>query len=124
MPRKAGAAAGNGETPNGLTETELRFIKAIFNNMSCKPDADWDNVAAELGLKDSKCAKERFRQMSARHKWREQTGASPSPRKGGPMGPSGEKKVSKRAPRTPTKRHFESNASVGAQEEEGDSEAE
>lgn len=69
--------------PTGLTDGELRFIKAIFDNMTQKPDADWDAVATTLGLKDAKCAKERFRQMSVRHGWRDQSsaGATASPRK-------------------------------------------
>lgn len=73
--------------PTGLTDGELRFIKAIFDNMTQKPDADWDAVATTLGLKDAKCAKERFRQMSVRHGWRDQSsgsgggGAAASPRK-------------------------------------------
>lgn len=60
------------EAPQGLNSNELRFIKAVFDNMTQKPDANWDKVAGDLGLKDAKCAKERFRQMSVRHGWRDQ----------------------------------------------------
>ena len=101
-PKKSDSSEG---TPSGLTESELRFIKAVFDNMTQKPDADWDKVADHLGLKDAKCAKERFRQMSVRHGWREQ--ACPSPKKGknGATGPSGDGKVTKqRQPRTPRKK--------------------
>ncbi|KAI8720475.1 hypothetical protein NCS52_00492800 [Fusarium sp. LHS14.1] len=87
-------------SPTGLTDGELRFIKAIFDNMTQKPDADWDAVATTLGLKDAKCAKERFRQMSVRHGWRDQSsgGATASPRKAA----AGDKVTKKRA--TPRKK--------------------
>lgn len=84
MPPKKATNAADGETPIGLTDGELRFIKAVFDNMTQKPDADWPSVATDLGLKDAKCAKERFRQMSVRHGWRDQSNgaaASGSPRK-------------------------------------------
>lgn len=52
-----------------LTDSELRFVSALFESMSTLPEADWDNCADVLGLKDSKCAKERWRQISVRHGW-------------------------------------------------------
>jgi hypothetical protein len=76
-PKKATEA----EAPQGLNSNELRFIKAVFDNMTQKPDANWDKVAEDLSLKDAKCAKERFRQMSVRHGWREQGASGPSPKK-------------------------------------------
>ncbi|KAF4441921.1 hypothetical protein F53441_11881 [Fusarium austroafricanum] len=86
-------------SPIGLTDGELRFIKAIFDNMTQKPDADWDAVAQTVSLKDAKCAKERFRQMSVRHGWRGDAAASgASPRKSAASGD----KVNK-TPRTPRK---------------------
>ncbi|KHO02047.1 uncharacterized protein MAM_01048 [Metarhizium album ARSEF 1941] len=127
MPRKAKAAAaagGEGESPTGLTEGELRFVKAVFDNMTQKPDADWDKVAADLGLKDAKCAKERFRQMSVRHGWREQPASgNPSPRKpgkNGATGPSGDGKVTKRAPRTPRKLKKEEASEEAGEDDEVD----
>ncbi|RKK90009.1 hypothetical protein BFJ68_g13166 [Fusarium oxysporum] len=79
MPPKK--SADQGGSPIGLTDGELRFIKAIFDNMTQKPDADWDAVANTVSLKDAKCAKERFRQMSVRHGWRSDgAGSGPSPR--------------------------------------------
>lgn len=69
--------------------------------MTQKPDADWDAVATTLSLKDAKCAKERWRQMSVRHGWREGGGASP--RKGGTSGAGRDSKVTKK-PRTPRKK--------------------
>ncbi|RFU80939.1 hypothetical protein TARUN_1224 [Trichoderma arundinaceum] len=103
--------ADNPETPsvNGLRDNELRFIKAVFDNMTQKPDADWGQVAGDLGLKDAKCAKERFRQMSVRHGWRTAVQATPgnSPSKGKKndvTGPSGDGKVTKKPRvRTPKK---------------------
>ncbi|KAH7249819.1 uncharacterized protein BKA55DRAFT_539394 [Fusarium redolens] len=80
MPPKK--SADQDGSPIGLTDGELRFIKAIFDNMTQKPDADWDAVANTVSLKDAKCAKERFRQMSVRHGWRSDgAGSGPSPRK-------------------------------------------
>lgn len=77
--------------------------------MTQKPDADWDKVAGDLNLKDAKCAKERFRQMSVRHGWRPNAQAAPgsSPSKGKKTndvtGPSGDGKVTKK-PRVRTPR--------------------
>lgn len=107
-PKKANSS--NTPTVNGLNENELRFIKAVFDNMTQKPDADWVKVAGDLGLKDAKCAKERFRQMSSRHGWRpnSQTAPGSSPSKGKKSndvtGPSGDGKVTKKPRvRTPKK---------------------
>ncbi|KAF4961468.1 hypothetical protein FSARC_10177 [Fusarium sarcochroum] len=96
-PKKSTSGEDGGVT--GLTDGELRFIKAIFDNMTQKPDADWDAVAETLSLKDAKCAKERFRQMSVRHGWRNDQAAA-SPRKGGASAPD---KVTKK-PRAPRKK--------------------
>ncbi|RGP66842.1 hypothetical protein FLONG3_8714 [Fusarium longipes] len=94
-------SSGEDGSPIGLTDGELRFIKAIFDNMTQKPDADWTAVAETLSLKDAKCAKERFRQMSVRHGWRgDASAASASPRKGSSAA-SGDKVAKK--PRTPRK---------------------
>ncbi|KAL6860289.1 hypothetical protein ACO1O0_004316 [Amphichorda felina] len=79
-PKKSGD--GSPDQPQPLTESELRFIKAVFDNMTQRPDADWSAVANSLTLKDAKCAKERWRQMSVRHGWRD-GGSTASPRKGG-----------------------------------------
>ncbi|KAJ6441951.1 ATPase-like, ATP-binding domain protein [Purpureocillium lavendulum] len=98
----AAAAAEGGEAPTGLTDGELRFIKALFDNMTQKPDANWEQVAGDLGLKDAKCAKERFRQMSVRHGWRDGAGPTLSPRKSKNVagGLTGDAKVKKtRSPR-------------------------
>ncbi|RCI17148.1 hypothetical protein L249_2364 [Ophiocordyceps polyrhachis-furcata BCC 54312] len=87
MPPKKTPSTDEDDTVNALTTTELRFIKAVFDNMTQKPDANWDNVARDLKLKNAKCAKERFRQMSVRHGWREQQQPS-TPRKEKPSSAS------------------------------------
>ncbi|EHK48999.1 uncharacterized protein TrAtP1_000420 [Trichoderma atroviride] len=110
MPPKK-ATGSDTASISGLSETEFRFIKAIFDNMTQKPDADWDKVAGDLGLKDAKCAKERFRQMSVRHGWRPSAqAAAPGSSLGkGKKGkdvtsPSGDGKVTKKPRgRTPKK---------------------
>ncbi|RSL55988.1 hypothetical protein CEP54_009092 [Fusarium duplospermum] len=110
-PKKTNTEEG---APTGLTDGELRFIKAIFDNMTQKPDADWDAVATTLGLKDAKCAKERFRQMSVRHGWRDQSsaGATASPRKAA----AGDKVTKKRA--TPRKKAAAKKAEKDEEDEE------
>jgi hypothetical protein len=104
MPAKKTSSGSDGDAPQGLTEGELRFIKAVFDNMTQKPDADWDAVATALTLKDAKCAKERFRQMSVRHGWRNE-GSSPrkKPTAAAAGGVSGDAKVT-RKPRAPRKK--------------------
>ncbi|KAM0343724.1 hypothetical protein ACHAPU_008315 [Fusarium lateritium] len=101
MPPKK--SSGEDGSPTGLTDGELRFIKAIFDNMTQKPDADWDAVATTLSLKDAKCAKERFRQMSVRHGWRGDSASGSPARKSAST--AGDKVAKKpRAPRTPRKK--------------------
>ena len=81
----------------GLTPAENKFIKTMFDNMKSRPDSDWDKVAAQMNLKDSKCAKERFRQISARYGWNTKTssgdGTSPSKVTKKPATGSGRKKT-------------------------------
>ncbi|TFB05291.1 hypothetical protein CCMA1212_002974 [Trichoderma ghanense] len=119
-PKKADNA--DGPAVSGLRDNELRFIKAVFDNMTQKPDANWTQVASDLGLKDAKCAKERFRQMSVRHGWRTTTpGNSPSKtKKGDVTGPSGDGKVTKKPRvRTPKKPVVQKDVSED-DEDEGD----
>lgn len=71
---------------DGLTPAENKFIKTMFDNMTTRPDADWNKVASDLGLKDAKCAKERFRQISNRHGWGSSAGSGTSPAKKGTAG--------------------------------------
>jgi hypothetical protein len=118
MPPKK--SSGEDGSPTGLTDGELRFIKAIFDNMTQKPDADWDAVAQTLSLKDAKCAKERFRQMSVRHGWRgDAASAAASPRKAAST--SAGDKVTKK-PRTPRKPVAKKPAKKAEAEEDEDDE--
>ena len=134
-PKKAtsteeGAASG---TAPSMTDGEMKFIKAMFDNMTQRPDADWEQVAADLGLKDAKCAKERFRQMSVKHGWRESGGgasggglttprkprAAATPRSRASGTPT---KVTKpRAPRkTPTKKGAKSKTEVASSDDDAE----
>ncbi|CAG7556688.1 unnamed protein product [Fusarium equiseti] len=117
MPPKK--SSGEDGSPTGLTDGELRFIKAIFDNMTQKPDADWDAVAQTLSLKDAKCAKERFRQMSVRHGWRGDAAATASPRKAASTA-AGDKVTKK--PRTPRKPVAKKPAKKAEAEEDEDDE--
>lgn len=40
MAPKKSTTTSDGEGPSGLTDGELRFIKAVFDNMTQKPDAN------------------------------------------------------------------------------------
>lgn len=117
MPPKK--SSGEDGSPTGLTDGELRFIKAIFDNMTQKPDADWDAVAQTLSLKDAKCAKERFRQMSVRHGWRGDSAAAASPRKA--TSTAAGDKVTKK-PRTPRKPAAKKSAKKAEVEDDEDDE--
>ena len=86
----------------GFSDSEMRFITAFFSNMQTKPEVDWAKAAVDAGLKDARCARDRFRQIMAKHGF--QASSSSSPRKG--KAASGEEgkeastaKVTKRAPR-------------------------
>lgn len=107
-------SSSNGDEVTPLTDNENRFIKAVFDNMTQKPDANWDAVASALNLKDAKCAKERWRQMSVRHGWRETSGSGGSPRK---AAAGGEAKVTKK-PRTPRKKGKKAGDDVEVKSEE------
>ncbi|ODA81635.1 hypothetical protein RJ55_00136 [Drechmeria coniospora] len=117
MPSKKAIVADTTDQPTGLTDGELRFVKAIFDNMMQKPDANWENVAGDLGLKDAKCAKERFRQMSIRHSWGTNgSSAVPSPRRSRAAAncPVGEAKIKKS--RTPRKTRAVKQEELGSDE--------
>ncbi|RDA93798.1 hypothetical protein CP533_6372 [Ophiocordyceps camponoti-saundersi (nom. inval.)] len=104
MPRKKQTLELS-EEEKTLTTTELRFIQAVFNNMTQKPDANWENVARELKLKDAKCAKERFRQMSVRHGWRDHPSTPRGAKRSAPSSvgsPDAKVKKAKRARRSKT----------------------
>jgi len=123
MPPKKAPASEEGSASglfSNMTEGEMKFIKAMFDNMTQRPDANWEKVATDLGLKDAKCAKERFRQMSVKHGWRDSSANGPSPKKARtPAKPkSTHTKVTK--PRTPRKstKKFKSEAEVGVSDDD------
>ena len=82
------------EPVKGFTPVELAFIKAVFRHSKARLNADWDKVAEEVSVKDAKCARERFRQISVKHSFDGQDG---SPTKGGGESPG--KVMKKRAAR-------------------------
>src|SRR3569833_1427579 len=52
------------------TESDMRFVKAIFGNMTGKPDTDWEKVARDYGdTKDVKQAKEKYRVTAFKYGW-------------------------------------------------------
>lgn len=87
----------------GFSASEMRFITAFFTNMTSKPEVDWDKVAVDATLKDARCARDRFRQIMAKHGCQAATaGASPrKAKKGAAEEADGAPpaKVAKRAPR-------------------------
>ncbi|KAM0276718.1 hypothetical protein ACHAQH_006486 [Verticillium albo-atrum] len=102
MPPKAATAAGEA---GSLNAGEIKFIKVMFDNMTTKPDADWEKMAEALGLANSKCAKERFRQMSKKHNWGVGEGdASPAKPAGKTAAASSPHKPTKVAKSTPKKK--------------------
>ncbi|KAI9903290.1 hypothetical protein N3K66_002642 [Trichothecium roseum] len=116
--------AADGDTPAALNASELRFIKAVFDNMTQKPDADWDRVASDLSLKDAKCAKERFRQMSVRHGWRGDSASSPRKGGGGKGGGGGSGAARKTAGRVAKKAAAPRKKKVKVEDEDEDEGAE
>lgn len=88
--------------PKGFSAPEMRFITAFFTNMTSKPDVDWDQVAVAASLKDARCARDRFRQIMAKHGCHATTtGASPRKAKKSTEEAEGSAptKITKRAPR-------------------------
>ena len=119
-PKKAASAEDDSQV--GLTPNENRFIKILFDNMTSKPDADWGNVARDLGLKDAKCARERFRQMSVRHNWG--TGTSPRKPKADALEASGDTKVQKKPRARKPKKESSPDADVKSEVKDEDEEEE
>lgn len=91
MPPKKAAAAdeaganGAGAGTNSLmikdkipSEGDHRFFLAMIANLVTKPDVNWDGVAETMGLKDVKCTKERWRQITKKYELELQDGAGPT----------------------------------------------
>ena len=95
------------DTPKPLTAVEMSFVKAVLRYSKANiTTEDWNKVAEEVGVKDAKCARERFRQISVKHSFGSGEGGSPrknaSPKKAGDGAGAGDmpaKVVKKRAPR-------------------------
>ena len=100
-----------------FSASEMGYITAFFSNMETKPEVNWDKVAVDAGLKDGRCARDRFRQIMAKHNF--QGGASP--RKGKKGAEEGEgaspTKVTKRAPRKKAVKKEEEGGEEGEKEE-------
>ncbi|KAH6622972.1 hypothetical protein F5144DRAFT_538731 [Chaetomium tenue] len=81
---QAGASAG---TINGIipTANDIKFIFAFIGNLKSKPEVNWDELAATMGMGGKKSAAERWRLM--RHKFNitlaDETEGPGSARKGG-----------------------------------------
>lgn len=88
-------ASSGGRNINGrsATDADLKFIDAIFSNLVSRPDVDWEAVASTLGLKDTKCTKERWRQIKNKFSWDDDRSAASTPKS----------KVTKRTPRSTKK---------------------
>ena len=102
----------------GFSAPEMRFITAFFTNIKTKPEVDWDQVAVDASLKDSRCARDRFRQIMAKHGCQAaSSGASPRKGKKGPAEePQGSSptKVTKRAPRKKAVKKKDSDEEEGS----------
>ncbi|KXH48148.1 hypothetical protein CSIM01_08700 [Colletotrichum simmondsii] len=74
-PKKSTATEGESAVPM-LTETEAKFVKAVFDSMNTRPDIDYDNVAGIMGLANGKSARDRLRTISKKHGWSATDGSS------------------------------------------------
>ncbi|SPO05749.1 uncharacterized protein DNG_08436 [Cephalotrichum gorgonifer] len=92
-------ATQDGESSKDFTPTELAFIKAVFRHSKARMNADWDKVAEEVKVKDAKCAKERFRQISVKHAFGSAPDSSPQKASVDTIDSSPTKVTKKRAPR-------------------------
>ncbi|KAF4776438.1 hypothetical protein HER10_EVM0006215 [Colletotrichum scovillei] len=74
-PKKSTATEGESAVPM-LTETEVKFVKAVFDSMNTRPDIDYENVAGIMGLANGKSARDRLRTISKKHGWSATDGSS------------------------------------------------
>ncbi|KAK0378482.1 hypothetical protein CLIM01_04185 [Colletotrichum limetticola] len=74
-PKKSTATEGESAVPI-LTETEAKFVKAVFDSMNTRPDIDYENVAGIMGLANGKSARDRLRTISKKHGWSATDGSS------------------------------------------------
>jgi hypothetical protein len=120
-PKKAATTTASiGEASNNgapsLTQNEYSFIGAMLSHMNSKPDVDWDGVAQDCGLKDAKCTKERYRQMSVKHGWNNAIKKSTD----GPAVPKTPTKNKVTKPRATKKRAKKDPEPAPQDDEEGD----
>ncbi|KAM7209535.1 hypothetical protein V8F20_000273 [Naviculisporaceae sp. PSN 640] len=79
----AGADAGAGSGAQMIkgkipSEGDQRFFLAMIANLVSKPDVNWEGVAKAMGLKDTKCTKERWRQITKKYELELQEAATPA----------------------------------------------
>ncbi|KAM7222044.1 hypothetical protein V8F06_002549 [Rhypophila decipiens] len=84
----AGADSGSNSSPAILvkgkvpSDGDTRFFMAMIGNLITKPDVNWEEVAQTMGLKDVKCTKERWRQITKKYEFEYQESATATPAKG------------------------------------------
>ncbi|KAK1730667.1 uncharacterized protein BDZ83DRAFT_661093 [Colletotrichum acutatum] len=76
MPPKKSTATEGESAVSVLTDTETKFVKAVFDSMNTRPDIDYDNVAGIMGLANGKSARDRLRIISKKHGWSATDGSS------------------------------------------------
>ncbi|KAM7183463.1 hypothetical protein V8F33_013573, partial [Rhypophila sp. PSN 637] len=64
------------------SDGDTRFFMAMIGNLITKPDVNWEEVAQTMGLKDVKCTKERWRQITKKYEFEYQESATATPAKG------------------------------------------
>ena len=69
----------NGKVPS---QSDIKFFLTILENMTTKPVCNWENVAQAMGHKDTKCTKERWRQVMKRYELEYPEGPAPPAAKG------------------------------------------
>ncbi|KAI1081317.1 hypothetical protein F5B20DRAFT_535616 [Whalleya microplaca] len=75
-PKKADGTSVEDGAP-ALTAGDVKMIDVVLKNCSAaaKPTlANWDKIVSQLNLKDTKSAKERFRQVCKKYQWFEGSG--------------------------------------------------
>ncbi|KAI1852666.1 hypothetical protein JX266_002207 [Neoarthrinium moseri] len=84
MPAKKntnGDATGSDGSAVTLTEAEIKLMSVVLklSGPGSKPNPNWDTVATEMGLKDNKSSRERFRQVCKKQGWFEAEEAPVTP---------------------------------------------
>ncbi|KAI3552488.1 hypothetical protein CSPX01_00237 [Colletotrichum filicis] len=115
MPPKKSTATEGESAASILTETETKFVKAVFDSMNTRPDIDYENVAGIMGLANGKSARDRLRTISKKHGWSATDGSSGGSPAKKPVGvkktPVKKKGIAQRKKKT-TKKHESSGSDV------------